>query len=725
MASTSSNEVIDQLNQARNLAFSSKETFPQVLRQVLQFANNPDIQIQIWCSHFFKESFIADETTLGKADKMDLAIDAIDSMLVLAEVANPEVFRNCIDTSIVVFRLVFRYVAENDGYGCTQVWEKLNKLKDLLTNKFRSTFPIAPSDDEEHDMLRSLDMKLELLKFVILVVDYQSRSPSSITSFSLTQVLPNHSLIKQSIEAEAYGLVDVILKVLSNEIMVTPLVTAIFNHFAVLGRRKPQFISKILNIIENFDTNKKLQSNYESIEEYKLAKKYVDRSLKVFLSHLLRNQLVPSNYVSSLNKKLSQLVNRGDEIRKKNILLSASEDGNIKKRKFDGFLNPSKKLKTNDYKNLYCLTDPHNELNNFDLATLPQNILISMTLASLNKVSGTKLAKALDIISERYKHAVANFTPAEIKRDRDANYDEEDNDNGNENYSLETNYTLPPPKELSYQEKKEHVNIIIKNFYNLAGKKVPDVEEKQELGGPDVVNKELTKIAIKTWKKDSWFVLLTRLATRGMRTVDSSNPTSVKSENESLDVSQNEELSDIIRQSIFDHFLDNVHSRIDLIIEWLNEEWYSEKVFNEDKISEELTEKYVKEYESKPLENDSLSTKVNDELEAMEIPTPTYNKWTGKVLDSLIPFLEPNDKKIFIRLLSDLPYLNEDLVSRIKSLCFDPVRSKIGFLSLQFLIMYRPPVKLACINILEELSRSDQEDLKEEASKLLKKYEQK
>ena len=480
----------------------------------------------------------------------------------------------------------------------------------------------------------------------------------------------------------------------------------------------------MLNVIENFDTNTKLQSNYQTIDEYKLSKKYVDRILRIFLNHLLRNQLVPSNYTSSLNKKLSLLVNRGDDIRKKNILLPSPEDSNIKKRKFDGFVNPSKRCKTNDYKNLYCLTDSTNELNNFDIATLPQNMLISMTLASLNKVSTNKLNKALDIIGERYKYAVANFSPTEIKKEQEGEYDDEDNDG--DDFSPETNYTLPPPKDLSYQDKKEHINLIIKNFFKLADKNVSDVEEKQELGGKDTVTKELTKIAIKAWKKDSWFVLLTRLATRGMRTVDSTKTVigSEKVENESTDVAQNEELSDLIRQSIFDHFLDNVHSRIDLIIEWLNEEWYSEKVFNEDVVYKQLTEKYIEEYESNPVENDSVEERVNREIDNIEIPTPTYNKWTGKVLDSLIPFLEPNDKKIFIRLLSDLPYLNEDLVSRIKSLCFDPVRSKIGFLSLQFLIMYRPPVKLACIHILEDLSNSDQEDLKEEATKLLKKYEQ-
>lgn len=722
MTSTPSNEVIEQLNQARNLAFSSKETFPQVLRQILQFASNPDIQIQRWCSKFFKESFLADETVLSRADKVDLAIDSIDSLIILLEIRDAEIFKDCIDTAIVVFRLVFRYVAENDG--CGDVWQKLNELKNTLTNKFQSTFPLAPSDDEEHDMVRSIDSKLEILKFVILVIDYQSKSPSNITSFSLSQVPPNHSLIKQSIEAEAYGLVDVVLKVITNDILIPPLVTAVFNHFSVLARRKPQFVSKMLNVIENFDTNTKLQSNYQTIDEYKLSKKYVDRILRIFLNHLLRNQLVPSNYTSSLNKKLSLLVNRGDDIRKKNILLPSPEDSNIKKRKFDGFVNPSKRCKTNDYKNLYCLTDSTNELNNFDIATLPQNMLISMTLASLNKVSTNKLNKALDIIGERYKYAVANFSPTEIKKEQEGEYDDEDNDG--DDFSPETNYTLPPPKDLSYQDKKEHINLIIKNFFKLADKNVSDVEEKQELGGKDTVNKELTKIAIKAWKKDSWFVLLTRLATRGMRTVDSTKTVigSEKVENESTDVAQNEELSDLIRQSIFDHFLDNVHSRIDLIIEWLNEEWYSEKVFNEDVVYKQLTEKYIEEYESNPVENDSVEERVNREIDNIEIPTPTYNKWTGKVLDSLIPFLEPNDKKIFIRLLSDLPYLNEDLVSRIKSLCFDPVRSKIGFLSLQFLIMYRPPVKLACIHILEDLSNSDQEDLKEEATKLLKKYEQ-
>lgn len=711
--------IISQLKQARDLAFSSKEMFPQVLRQILQFANNPELQIQRWCALFLKESFESDDSKLDLSVKVDLAIDALDSLITLCNIPDSEIFKNCIDTSIVVFRLVFRYVAENDG--CPEVWAKLTELKTIFTSKFSTCYPYPPSEDEEKDWFRGLDVQIELLKFIILVIDYQTKSAPNIASFSLSQVPPRHSLIKKNMEAEAYGLLDNVLQVLANDVLVTPLITAILFHFAIIVKKKPQFTPKILKIVERLDTNLKLQSNYESVEQFKLSRKYVDRSIKIFLNHVLRNQLVPSNLNSALSKRLTQLVSRGDDIRKKNILAPSPEDTKITKRKFEGFINPSKKIKTNDYKSLYCLIEPNNELSNFDLSTLPQNILVSMTLTALAKAPTGKLVKALDIVKDRMDYVSRNFSPVPQVKKVDEGEDDDD-ENTNDIYSPEINYTLPPPKELTYAEKKEHINLVVTNFFKLSEIEVDNSEGKQELNETqDNVSKELTRIAIKAWKKDSWLVLLTRLATRGMRSIESGSLATNGSRPNS-DAIENEAMSNIVRQAIFDHFLDNVHGRIDMVIEWLNEEWYSEKVFNEELIRDQLTEKYTKEYEENATEVGNIDERVSSELEQREIPTPTYINWTAKVLDSLIPFLEPNDRKIFIRLLSDLPYLDSELVSRIKSLCYDPGRIKIGFLSLQFLIMYRPPVRLACISILEELSQSDQEDLKEEAKKLLTKY---
>lgn len=715
-------QIIDLLNDAKKLAFSNRDTFPQVLRSVLKLSNNPDVNIQKWCAEFFKDSFTSTDKQLGPGAKIDLALDALDSLILLVEVKNSEIFKNCIDTSIVVYKMVFRYVSENDG--CTAVWQKLNLLKTAIISKYSTSFPLE-SDDFETTVKKSLDCKIEILKFIIVVIDYGSRTTSKPSPprgyYCLNNVPSNHSLIKPSqMESESFAYLEELLKIFEYDILITPLITGTLNHFAVIAKRKPQFLPKILQTLQDFDTQTKNQSNYESLEEFKLSRKYVDRSLKIFFNYCLRQQLTSPQFQLLLGKKLSMLVNRGDDVRKRNILSSSKADMNIKKRKFDGFVNSSIKLENIDYKNLYCLTEPSNELNNFDITTLPQNILVSMALTALNRVGVEKLTKALNIIVDRYKHAVETAPPAveeSVKRQKVKTEDSEDEEDGDGNYDTETVYSLPPPKAISFEEKKAHVNIIIKNFFKLSERTVTEIEEiRQQYLDDDGsgVDKELTKIAIQSWKKDSWLVLLTRLATRGMRGVDTGDDPKP----ESSDVRKNEDISNMIRKALFDHFLDNIHTRIDLIIEWLSEEWYSEKVYNEEKLIKDLTNKYVESGES-----GDISQRVQTEVSETSIPTPNYNSWAGKVLDAMIPFLEPNDRKIFIRLLSDLPYLNAELVERIKSLCYDPVRSKIGFLSLQFLIMYRPPVKQACIGILQDLSKSDQEDLAEESLKLLKRYE--
>ena len=247
---------------------------------------------------------------------------------------------------------------------------------------------------------------------------------------------------------------------------------------------------------------------------------------------------------------------------------------------------------------------------------------------------------------------------------------------------------------LSFQEKKDHVALIIRNFFALANTGKPADDELQ--AAPNGISKELTKVAIQSWRQDSWVLLLTRLATRGLHTVDS----------ESADGKENSELSDMVRRALFDHFLEKIH----------------EKVVNEQKARDEIREKWFKKYEETPNEVDDVELQISKEVEALDIPTPRYNEWGQKVLDAMIPFLEPTDRKIFLRLLSDLPTLTPEMVHGIKSLCQDPARTKLGFLSLQFLMMYRPPAKPACLDVLRELAEGDQEDLKEEAQKLLTKY---
>ncbi|GEQ72675.1 hypothetical protein JCM33374_g6362 [Metschnikowia sp. JCM 33374] len=706
--------IIAQLDQARELGFSDPSLFPQVFKQILNLVSNPNLVVQSWCARFLKDAFAKGVNYVSPAVKIDLAIDTLPHLKFLASVRNLEVFKDVIDVSVVVFKLTFKYVAENDG--STNVWAGLNELKNNLVAKYDTQFPFESSFDREHDAFRNIDCKLELLKFVMTVIDYQSRSNSN-KFYSLARVNPHHSLIKTALmESEAAALLDVVLRTLKNDILVAPLVTATFNHLSVLVRRKRQFVDLIIPVLESFDSTTKLQSNYEPLESFKLSRKYVDRTLRILFNYMTKLQLIPPKYQGAVSRKVALLTARGDEIRKKNIISESPQDASIRKRKFEGFQTTSKKLKIVDYKNLYCLTDMNHDLNNFDFSSIPQNILVSMALTALNRASTPKLSKALEIISARYMNAIKDL--AEIDPSVKKELDETGEDAGGsreEDYSPETTYSLPPPKTLSFHEKKEHINLIVKNFFELADKK--NLSEEKSRGQTNgSVNDELTKVAINTWKEDSWLVLLTRLATRGMHTIDSKS-------GGSADFRNNEQLSDIIRKALFDYFLGNIHERIDLVIEWLNEEWYNEKVFNEQALKDEITEEFTKKYQSDPESVTDLEQSIRNEIDKTDIETPVYNKWGQQVLDAMIPFLEPTDRKVFLRLLSDLPSLNREMIDGIKSLCADPARSKLGFLALQFLIMYRPPAKISCLNVLRDLSNGDQSDLKAEAQTLLSKYE--
>lgn len=701
-------KVIGTLNEARAYGLANRESLPQVVKQILNFISNPNQSVQAWCAKFLREVFMEPSASILPAVKTDLALDALPFMVTLANIKDLEAFKDAIDVSVLVYKLAFRFVTENDGVNASSIWLHLVELRNSMVAKFDSQFPFELSFDLEKDSLRNVHAKVELLKFIMTVIDYQLRSSSS-KYFLIARVSSEHSQMKISLmETEAAALLDVVLKPLQNDILVTPLVTATLNHLSTIVRRKRQFMDRILPLLESFDTETKLQSNYESIETFKLSKKYVDRTLRVLLNYMSKSQVIPPPFTNSINRKIALLTSRGDDIRKKNILQEGPADQKIQKRPFEGFQNGEKKLKSLDYKNLYALTDSSSDLSSFDVSNLPQNILVSMTLNALNRASSVKLSKALDIIATRYEGAVKDLSLVDTAKVKKFEDEEEEDGADTNGFEDEIKYTLPPPKLLSKDEKKQQLNLIVSNFIDLANKggKPEDIAEAPSSSG---VSSELTKVVVNSWQPDTWSILLTRLATRGMRTI--------------LDSEDTSELSDVIRKALLDYFLASIHDRVDVAIEWLNEEWYSELVTNEQKKKDEVIEKWYKKYAEDPNEDGNMEDNIRKEMDSITVETPTYNKWAQQLLDALIPFLEPTDRKIFLRMMSDLPALTKSMVLGIKSLCADPARSKLGFLSLQYLIMYRPPVKEYCLDVLREMATGDQEDLKEEAEKLLQKYQ--
>lgn len=674
--------VMKQLGEARALAFSLPELFPAVLKQVLNFVPNTDPTIELWCIDFLHQAFVGN-SEINHGLLVDLAIDTMDKLTLLIETKDLDGFKAVVDICCVVFRLVFKFVAANDG--CDHVWSTLSHLKTTLVNKMHLSFPLDPSDNTEHDALRNLYSRMELVKFLVIVIDYQSKTnvinpaPGASKPFSLSDVPTTHTLIKhEAMEYELGLLLDLLLAPLRLDILVSPVVTAVLNHLVVVMKRKPQFATRVLKAVQLCDTTAKLQSNYQSVEEFKLSKKYVNRQIKVFIQHLMRNNLAPLAFHQSLQDQTNVLTERGNEVRRRNLFVA--DQAPVNKRKFDGFVNARRKIDDPTFKNLYTLMDSNSQIADFDVTAVPQHIAAAMVVKALQKVTALRLTAALDIIAARYASVVSGDAGAEPAAKRvkvtPNGEDEDDND-----FNPELVYTLPPPKDLLFHDKRDHLKIIIRNFFKLAN------NQTLEPPATGALELELQRVAIKHWKKDLWLMLLLRLATRGMRTA----PAAALGLSESKAAA---EMSDMIRTAIFDYFLENIHKRVGLIIEWLNEDWYAEQLY---------------------------ATGLSEKEADGSAPTPVYNAWAGKVLDAVIPFVEPNDRKLFIRLVSDLPALSPELVGRIKSLCLDPARLKLGFQSLQFLMMFRPPAKAAALAVLKEMSESE-EDVKEEAAKLYKKY---
>ncbi|ODV94645.1 hypothetical protein PACTADRAFT_34393 [Pachysolen tannophilus NRRL Y-2460] len=609
---------------------------------------------------------------------------------------------------------------------------------------------------------------------------------------SISSVPTTHPILNKNLEAEGQGLLDLLFNHLNDELIVTtPLFTAIETILIKIFKKRPNHVyNKLANLILTYESNLKKKSKFEYDDlKIRLIKRFNDRFNKILISFMLNKNFIKDTTLKArLSKKFSYVMMKNDEQKKRGILNESSDfdlnENNKRRRKNDSdisqsddiFYNSSTIAKDYSYASLYSLINPNDKVNQIDLSNIPPGILTNMVLIALKKIDRQTLAEGLNIISERYKEIISrprNFNNSnnnnnninnqfrrnngmlndfnnsnnrnvsfseddltkikqdEIKREEakiaaeDDDYDDDgdqpiDRAELEDSYNPESSFQLPPPKILTYEEKKQYLKGIINHYLKLANESENMAKVASEKFKND--NSELSKVAIQNWNKDSWLVLLTRLATRGLL------------EEEKKEINgdrEDENLSDLIRNAIFHYFADDIRGRVDIVIEWLNEEWFSEYIKNEKKAIDLKENTDGSQPETIKQENEDTSSAERALLslhaKGSIVTTPNYILWTSKVLDSMLLFLESNDRKIFIRLLSDLPYLNKDLVWKIKSLCLDPIRFKIGFQSIQFLIMYRPPVKETCIDLLKELyeetsEQTELEDLKNEIIALLKKF---
>lgn len=848
----SANEQISQLQSAKQLAFSDFQQFPRVFDTIVEVAENISSSLFIvkvkseslegsdaqeeedskplvirWCLEFFIQIYSDDrvDNSTRKSSSSRILKTLTNLIRVLHCFSKLAIFQQLIQLASLIFNFVFLNVIEKvDSYE--EIWANLTELKGLILSKLNTEYPV--NNNTSSDMSRFIGPKLFIIKFISIVIQTQLPTPpedprkrgrksanSSKNNDVSSAMAKNHPLINENLKAEAMGLLDLLLNLVTESKTIVPQInSAIFFVLITLIRKRPSVTTKVLNQLVLYDSFKKLtldlhteliDDKYSRIQS-KLLRRFSDRSFKIFLNYLFKNNILTSKSSSSSSSandndssdmlstkyynRINYIIQYQDKQRKdKNLMNDLPEDiayFEYLKKKFEEEKQKSKidaivsnsQLSIDDLKNinkhypnvsldelyydptkpsiggsssyssLFTLTDQNNELNKFDVSLLNNDILTQLIILAINKTNTERLSTALNVIGERYKTIINRNGEDGIDSTSDSHRNKRirlsgpgqadpfslngNGSSGNSYSSLSASatpapnidersygnlimptfeYVLPEPKLLTFEEKKQHLNLIISNYLKLANSKAlqtlinnqdesaPENNSTTKNGntgaGEGII--KMSKVAIPKWEKNSWAIILIRLATRGLYNGD--------------DEGENQELSDLVRNALFTYFLESIHSRMDVVIEWLNEEWYSEYVKAEAKLIQQQKD-----------ENNGKD-KTADEI-VKEIRTPTYIHWTTKILDTIIPFLETKDRKIFIRLLSDLPYLNKEIILKLRSLCIDRLRFNLGLQSLQYLIMVRPPVKDICIEMLEGLclTEKDNEELVAAARKLLKKY---
>lgn len=367
----------------------------------------------------------------------------------------------------------------------------------------------------------------------------------------------------------------------------------------------------------------------------------------------------------------------------------------------------------NSFAQLFTLTEDPN-LKQFDVTLLPADIVSDVTAVFLQHVESHSLDLAIEAIRARYAHLQKVNQPTPVPDvpmagptgiDDDDDYDPEFVASTDSGMDVSTGkaideliqpaidlgpYELPKPPPLTTDQIEvvtdqsvDHVVQLIASLDH-AGQ----VLVKQKSG--------LNRLAASTNDRDSWVTLFSRLATRAPSGLDDltnnllDDPDSNKLiKREYLNVEE-PNVANRIRQALFMYILDDFRQRLNLAISWLTEEWYADK----------------------------MTAKAHPELSDL----PNYSRWVNRVIDRLLPYFDARDKNLLIRFLSEIPSINREILDRIKSLARDPERINMCMLSMQYLLMMRPPSRELVLDTIETIWHEGDAQAKSATVKVLNKW---
>ena len=312
------------------------------------------------------------------------------------------------------------------------------------------------------------------------------------------------------------------------------------------------------------------------------------------------------------------------------------------------------------------------DLTRFDVTQLPIDLIVRITLPVLHGIQHPRLEGAINAVRSRYlslsqkpiTQPQSSTQPPGAEEEDDYEPDFEPTEDAeqirNKVDALPPEDSLQPPMEvalgpfklpqpppLTAEESEQIGKGTINRVFGLMNVlDEPSTAKRQKPG--------LNRLAGSSYDRDAWMTVITRLAARAPAGLDIDTEEEAENEEKralSRQGAENSSLSEGIRETLWKYIIEDFRARISIAISWLNEEWFSDRLRSSSSIPGKTKNKH-------------------------------YEKWVLRILDGILPYLEPKDK-VLIRFLSEIPAIDENILQRVKNLTRDPERVTLAVNAIQ------------------------------------------
>ncbi|KAJ4341117.1 hypothetical protein N0V95_007310 [Ascochyta clinopodiicola] len=702
---------IQQLQSARALALGDGRYYPTIIPGVLpiiSFSADQSLEIQRWGADFLAEAFAS------PAWPSDVKENSAPSVLAtlndfLDNVDDKSVIKSSVQAAASVYPLVYRHTVHNANDA--QYWELMSAIKANILRRMDTAPP---------------GVRVCCVKFLQQVVLVQTpgvvdpRRPDH-SDISLALVPRDHPIISYvSLEAEGHGLLDRLLDIIHGDHSDGLLVTATLNTLGVLMQRRPIASNKILTSIFNFNPLKLAQSPLTP--RNKVVMKSIERTTKSLLMNIMKRD--PQNPINGRIQQFLERMHRTriemiDDVNRKRPAPSEPTDG-LDQAKRQRVAAGAPTAVTQDvmpvapplppgpvsWRQLFTL-NPEGSTVNFDVQAFrdPEQ-LVRILVPVLQSVDQVKLGHAMNIVRSRYLNlsqamprggaAPPTASAAEDEEEYEPDFEPEDAEQINNKLdglpptdlafqagpstSLAP-YKLPEAPPLSEQEIQRYGAMTVHRAFGMLSSVDDSQKSKISKGG-------FNRLAASDYGRDAWVTILSRLATRASAGLNDPQQ-GIKDEHAIHNNKGSLNISDTVRDGMYNYIISDWKKRIDVATLWLNEEWYNDTVLAQSK-----------DIPTNGTANGDTFTSV------LNTPNGNYQRCALRLFDGILPYVEHTDK-IILRFLSEVPALNYEILIRLKKMAEDPERIDLACSALHYLYMFRPPVRDIVVNVLTEIYQTN------------------